>query len=153
MGRPGHVRRGRVGRRRHRDGGDALANECLDKTPLWRPTNSRQPLAQEIDEPPCKTMPTRPRVASRETRYVVVWWMSQTPYAAVFGNRIAAEAAARVRNALLITISGRGVEVDGVDDYYRRDPDDEPMPAAWRDRVGQVHVPWGRDGELAEAAT
>ena len=98
-------------------------------------------------------MPTRPRVASRETRYVVVWWMSQTPYAAVFGNRIAAEAAARVRNALLITMTGRDVEVDGVDDYYRRDPDDEPMPAAWRDRVGQVHVLWGRDGELAEAAT
>ena len=96
-------------------------------------------------------MPARPRVASRETRYVVVWWMSQTPYAAVFGNRIAAEAAARVRNALLITMTGRDVEVEGIDDYYRRDEEDHPIPAEWRDLVGQVRVPWGTDSDTGLA--
>lgn len=45
--------------------------------------------------------------------YLVVWWMSQVPYAAVFENRVAAEAAASVRNALLVTISGDDARVDG----------------------------------------
>jgi len=39
-----------------------------------------------------KTKRTRP--ASKKTYYLVLWWMSQTPYAAVFENQVAAEAAA-----------------------------------------------------------
>lgn len=81
----------------------------------------------------------------------MIWWMSQTPYAAVFGNRIAAEAAARVRNALLVTLRGSDVEVSGVDDFYRRDEEDHPMPAEWRDLGGQIRVPWGPEGGVAEA--
>lgn len=96
-------------------------------------------------------MPVRARVASRETRYVVVWWMSQAPYAAVFGNRVAAEAAARVRNALLITMTGGDLQVEGVDDFFRRDEADHPMPAEWRDLVGQVRVPWGTDSDTGQA--
>src|SRR2546426_3935171 len=67
--------------------------------------------------------------------------MSQTPYAAIFENQVAAEAAANVRNALMVTISGRDVKVDQVQDWYRRDESGAPMPAEWRDLVGQIHVP------------
>lgn len=74
--------------------------------------------------------------------YLVVWWMSQTPYAAVFENRVAAEAAANVRNALMIVISGSGVKVDEVLDWYRRNEEGTPLPAEWRDLLGQIQVPW-----------
>jgi hypothetical protein len=82
------------------------------------------------------------RRAGKKTYYLVLWWMSQTPYAAVFENQVAAEAAASVRNALLVTITGADVRVDQVADWYRRDDEGRPMPAEWRDLVGQVHVPW-----------
>jgi len=58
--------------------------------------------------------PKRPRISGRKTYYLVLWWMSQTPYAAIFENQVAAEAAANVRNALMVTISGRDVKVDQV---------------------------------------
>src|SRR5207249_3523809 len=77
-----------------------------------------------------------------KTYFLVLWWMSQTPYAAIFENQVAAEAAANVRNALMVTISGRDVKVDQVQDWYRRDESGAPMPAEWRDLVGQIHVPW-----------
>ncbi len=86
--------------------------------------------------------PKRPRISGRKTYYLVLWWMSQTPYAAIFENQVAAEAAANVRNALMVTISGRDVKVDQVQDWYRRDESGAPMPAEWRDLVGQIHVPW-----------
>ncbi len=86
--------------------------------------------------------PKRPRISSRRTYYLVLWWMSQTPYAAIFENQVAAEAAANVRSALMVTISGRDVKVDQVQDWYRRDESGAPMPAEWRDLVGQIHVPW-----------
>lgn len=86
--------------------------------------------------------PKRGPRAAKKTYYLVLWWMSQTPYAAVFENQIAAEAAANVRNALLVTISGRDVKVEEVEDWYRRDDAGRPMPAEWRDLVGQIHVPW-----------
>lgn len=84
----------------------------------------------------------RPRLPGRKTYYLVLWWMSQTPYAAVFENQVAAEAAASVRNALLVSVSGRDLRVDQVQDWYRRDDDGRPMPAEWRDLVGQIRVPW-----------
>ena len=68
--------------------------------------------------------------------------MAQTPYAAVFENEMAAEAAANVRNALLVVVSGRGIRFGRVADWYRRDESGGPMPAEWRDLVGQIHVPW-----------
>src|SRR2546430_16912924 len=86
--------------------------------------------------------PKRPRMSGRKTYYLVLWWMSQTPYAAIFENQVAAEAAANVRNALLVTISGRDAKVDQILDWYRRDESGRPMPAEWRDLVGQIHVPW-----------
>ena len=63
----------------------------------------------------------RPRISNRKTYYLVLWWMSQTPYAAVFENEVAAEAAANVRNALMVRISGRDAKVEEVLDWYRRD--------------------------------
>src|SRR2546430_3964261 len=65
--------------------------------------------------------------------------MSQTPYAAIFENQVAAEAAANVRNALMVTISGRDAKVDTILDWYRRDESGRPMPAEWRDLRGQVY--------------
>src|SRR2546428_241632 len=83
--------------------------------------------------------PKRPRMSGRKTYYLVLWWMSQTPYAAIFDNQVAAEAAANVRNALMGTISGRDVKVDQVLDWYRRDG----MPAMRR--AVRVGGPSGRD--------
>jgi len=74
--------------------------------------------------------------------YLVVWWMSQVPYAAVFENRVAAEAAASVRNALMVTISGDDARVDAVHDWYRRDDAGRPLPAEFRNILGQLQVPW-----------
>lgn len=88
------------------------------------------------------TSPKRSRVGGRKTWYLILWWMSQTPHAAVFENLVAAEAAARVRNALVVTISGRDVNIDEVLDWYRRDESGNPMPAEWRDLVGQLQFPW-----------
>ncbi|MGQ0797557.1 MAG: hypothetical protein ACT4OI_06835 [Methanobacteriota archaeon] len=84
----------------------------------------------------------RTRPPTKKTYYLVLWWMSQTPYAAVFENQVAAEAAASVRNAIMVTVTGKDVQVDQVHDWYRRDDEGKPMPAEWRDLVGQVHVPW-----------
>ena len=82
--------------------------------------------------------------------------MQKNPYAAVFENRIAAEAAANVRNALITTISGRDLDFEGVSDWYRRDGEGRPMPAEWRDLAGQIRIPWSlkapAESELAEAA-
>ena len=87
-----------------------------------------------------KSKPTR--ISNRKKYYLVLWWMSQTPYAAIFENEVAAEAAANVRNALMVTISGRDAKVDTILDWYRRDDSGRPMPAEWRDLIGQIHVPW-----------
>ncbi len=85
----------------------------------------------------------------RKTQYLVLWWMAQTPYAAVFENRIAAETAANVRNALLVAVSGCDLRIDGVSDWYRRNDHGEPMPAEWRDLVGQIHVPRSRGAKAS----
>jgi hypothetical protein len=68
--------------------------------------------------------------------------MSKNPYAALFTNRVAAEAAANVRNALLISIKGEGTDVQDVLDWYRRDEEGRPMPAEWRELMGQIRAPW-----------
>ena len=82
------------------------------------------------------------RRRSTKTTFVVIWWMSKTPYAAVFTNRVAAEASANVRNAILVTIKGPRSRVEEVVDWYRRDEEGRPMPAEWRELLGQLHVPW-----------
>lgn len=84
--------------------------------------------------------PPHRRRSPKKTYYLVVWWMAQTPYAAVFENEVAAEAAASVRNALVVVVSGRDLRFDRVVDWYRRDEVGGPMPAEWRDLVGQIHV-------------
>jgi hypothetical protein len=68
--------------------------------------------------------------------------MSKNPYAAVFTNRVAAEAAANVRNALLVAIKGQDADVEEVLDWYRRDEKGRPMPAEWRELMGHIHLPW-----------
>jgi len=90
--------------------------------------------------------PSKSRRSTRTTQYLVVWWMAQTPYAAVFDHRMAAETAASVRNALVVAVSGRDLRIESVLDWYRRDDKGEPMPAEWRDLVGQIHVSGERDG-------
>ncbi len=74
--------------------------------------------------------------------FLVIWWMSKNPYAAVFENRIAAEAAANVRNAILVAFKGNGTEVEAVVDWFRRDEEGRPMPAEWRELMGQIRAPW-----------
>ena len=77
-----------------------------------------------------------------KTMFLVIWWMSKNPYAAVFENRIAAEAAANVRNAILVAFRGNGTEVEAVVDWFRRDEEGRPMPAEWRELMGQIRAPW-----------
>jgi len=79
---------------------------------------------------------------NRTTYYLVIWWMQKIPYAAIFENQVAAEAAANVRNAMMVTITGTNTRVIDVVDWFRRDESGKPMPAEWRDLVGQVNVPW-----------
>ena len=74
--------------------------------------------------------------------YLVVWWVNQAPQAALFDHQEAARAAASVRNALMVTISGSGVGVDEVVDWYRRNEEGSPLPAEWRDGLGQLRIPW-----------
>ena len=87
-----------------------------------------------------------------ETLYLVLWWMSQIPCAALLTSEIAAEAAAKVRNGIVVEIVGHDLDVENVTDWYRRDAAGHPMPAQWRDLVGQVHVPIRQQAELAESA-
>jgi len=93
---------------------------------------------------------------NRQFKFLVCWWMSQTPYAAIFDNRTVAEASANVRNALMIVLSGTDVKVDEVLDWYRRSHskcnhkdekeaascgDGVPMPAEWRELNGPIRFP------------
>lgn len=89
------------------------------------------------------------RRSPKQTYYLVLWWMAQTPYAAVFENEMAAEAAASVRNALLVVVSGRDVSFERIADWYRRDETGAPMPAEWRDLVGQIRIPGRSDAKPA----
>lgn len=68
--------------------------------------------------------------------------MSQAPYASIFENKIAAESAAHVRNALVVTLSGKEMEIEDLRDWFRRTDAGVPMPAEWRELAGQIHVPW-----------
>ena|ERR1700704_847579 len=101
-----------------------------------------------------RAKPERRRLSN--TTYLVIWWMSKSPYAAVFTNRVAAEAAANVRNAILVAIKGPATKVEEVVDWYRRDEEGRPMPAEWRELMGQIHAQWHakpfvRMGESIEA--
>src|SRR3970040_1983017 len=84
-----------------------------------------------------RSRPKRAFGSAKRTHFLVVWWMSKSPYAAVFDNRLAAEAAANVRNALIITISGRETNFEDVEDWFRRDEAGHPMPAEWRGPAGR----------------
>ena len=80
--------------------------------------------------------------AGRRKMYLVVWWMDKAPFAATFDNEVAAKAAAHVRNAILVTVSGSAIAVDAVEDWYRRNENGDPMPAEWRELTGQPSVAW-----------
>src|SRR2546425_1710531 len=73
--------------------------------------------------------------------FLVIWWMSKNPYAAVFENRIAAEAAANVRNAILVTFKGNGSDVEAVVDSFRPDEEGRPRPAERGEVVGYDRGP------------
>src|SRR3989442_5129624 len=62
-----------------------------------------------------------------KTMFLVIWWMAKNPYAAVFENRIEAEAAANVRNAILVTFHANGTQVAAVVDWFRHDDEVRPM--------------------------
>src|SRR3989441_10922321 len=84
-----------------------------------------------------------------KTGYLVVWWVSQTPHCALFENQEAAKAAASVRNALMVTISGSTVGVHEGVDWDRRNGEGSPLPAGGRDGLGPLPVPWGSNANPA----
>ena len=90
--------------------------------------------------PPSKNSTSVSSEPKSENTFVTFWWMSQSPYMAEFDNRASAEAAANVRNALMLTITGT---VEEAVDWYRRDDKGLPMPVERRDITGHVG-PWGR---------
>jgi hypothetical protein len=47
-----------------------------------------------------------------------------------------------VRNGILVTFKGEETNVETVVDWYRRDDEGRPMPAEWRELMGQVRLPW-----------
>src|SRR5436309_1107332 len=49
------------------------------------------------------------RRGMKESCYLVVWWVCQTPQIALFDHLEAAKAAASVRNALMVTVTGTAV--------------------------------------------
>lgn len=78
-------------------------------------------------------------------KFLVIWWMEQTPYAAPFDNQISAEAFANIRNALMITFPSRMPKIDSILDWYRRDDQGRPMPAEWREQTSKsklTALPW-----------
>ena len=75
-----------------------------------------------------------------KTQFLILWWMAQVPYAALMENRVAAEAAANVRNGIMVVIVGG--KVTEVLDWYRRNDEGRPMPAERRDLGGQMR--WGQ---------
>jgi len=77
-----------------------------------------------------------------KTQFLILWWMAQVPYAALMENRVAAEAAANVRNAIMVVIVGG--KVTEVLDWYRRNDEGRPMPAERRDLDGQARMGWGQ---------
>lgn len=65
------------------------------------------------------------------TRYVILWWVDQTPYGALFDDELQADSAARVRNAIYIELPD-GKDLPVILDYYRRDSEGKPLPIRWR---------------------
>ena len=82
------------------------------------------------------------KIEERKTIYLVLWWLNLNPYAAVFDDEIQAFAAANVRNATVVEVSGNDIKFEKVVDYYRRDDAGNPMPAEWRNVSGPVAWPW-----------
>ncbi len=82
------------------------------------------------------------KVQKAQVLYLVLWWQTQTPYAALFDDEVAACAAASVRNALVVEITGADPKVTKVVDYYRRDDAGNPMPAEFRDVAAPAPLPW-----------
>lgn len=66
------------------------------------------------------------------TKYMILWWLDQTPYGALFDDEIQADAAARTRNAIYIELPD-GEEKPVILDYYRRDSEGKAMPVQWRE--------------------
>src|SRR5438094_10032945 len=54
----------------------------------------------------------RERRDANPTVFLVIRWMSKNAYAAVFSNRVAAEAAGKVRNTILVTMKGTRTKVE-----------------------------------------
>src|SRR5213592_310140 len=77
----------------------------------------------------------------KESCYLVVWWVCQTPQVALFDHLEAAKAAANVRNALMVTVTGTAVEIDEVVDWYRRNDKADP-------RRARGAIAWGQLGSL-----
>lgn len=72
------------------------------------------------------------RAKAVETKFIMVWWHLQHPYYAVYESEIEAHADAAVRNGLVIELRGSHVQIDKIEDYWRRDEKGKPMPAEFK---------------------
>ena len=75
------------------------------------------------------------------TRYVILWWLDQSLYGALFDDEVRADSAARTRNAVYLEFPD-GEEPPVILDYYKRDPDGNPLHVIWRDLTGRPGAPY-----------
>ncbi len=76
--------------------------------------------------------------------YIIFWWLDQTPYYAQFDDEDEADAAARVRNAMMLEVGSlKSAPVD----YYRRDENGAPLPAVERKLKKTIPRPAQSGGE------
>ena len=73
-----------------------------------------------------------------KTSYLVLWWHSTEPKAAVFEDEIQAGAAAAVRNGVLLELQG-DVKIASAVDYYRRNDKGLPMPFTFMNMKEALH--------------
>lgn len=69
------------------------------------------------------------------TRYIIIWWLSETPYVCAFNDKDEADGYARVRNALMIELPDNDKDKPKLWDYWRRDESGNPLEVIWRDLV------------------
>lgn len=65
-------------------------------------------------------------------RYLILWWLNQVLYGALFDDEVKAESAARIRNAVYMELPD-GDEKPKILDYWRRDKDGKALSITWYD--------------------
>ena len=69
---------------------------------------------------------------SPTSKWLVIWWHLQKPYAGEFADEVEASLHAAARNGIMIEIVSKKVSFGSIVDYWRRDDEGNPIPVEWR---------------------